>query len=602
VTFLSLLHSGQYRGVLLCGALLASGCIRLPFFPAERPAAPAPEQPPQIAITVTGVDKRVANSVVAHLSLSGRSCKTPPVYLRALSKRGQTEAQEALHAFGYYQAEARLAVTLAQSCPQVTVTVSPGPRVKVSVVEITLLGGAETDPAFARAVADAPIKVGQPLEHAGYSAAKSLLESLALERGYLEGRFTHSELRVDPAAGSAEVLLDYDSGPRYRVGELRIEQPTGDVDEDLIRRFLDHDEGSPYESRLVSRYYSALSRSEYFEQVEVRPLLTAPEGGTIPIEITLTPRDRHKFSVGLGASTDEGIRTRLNYTNRRLNSAGHRLDANLRASLIEQRLTGIYRIPREHPVDEWLSFNAAVGREDVDTYDTLEQRLGVMETNRRPWGWMETRFIDLNRQSFDIADDSKTTTLVIPGLRWHKVTADHPVYPRRGYGLDAELRGSAEALVSDVDFARFLVSANAVYGLPAEMRLLTRADLGASWSNGFDDLPPSERFFAGGDNSLRGYGFEDLGPEDADGQVIGGKYLAVASIEVDRMVSEHWGIAAFVDAGNAFGGAGSSTGIMVGAGLGLRFRSPIGPARIDLAQPLDGGGGVHLHLRIGPDL
>ncbi len=134
MTFLSLLHSGQYRGALLCGVLLAAGCSRLPFFPAERPAAPASEQPPQIAIAVTGVDKRVANSVVAHLSLSGRSCKTPPVYLRALSKRGQTEAEEALHAFGYYQAEARLAVTLVEPCPQVTVTGSPGPRMQVSGV------------------------------------------------------------------------------------------------------------------------------------------------------------------------------------------------------------------------------------------------------------------------------------------------------------------------------------------------------------------------------------------------------------------------------------------------------------------------------------
>ena len=100
--------------------------------------------------------------------------------------------------------------------------------------------------------------------------------------------------------------------------------------------------------------------------------------------------------------------------------------------MIEQRLQSAWEIPREHPADEWLSVQAGLRREDVSTFDSLGAQVGVSETKRRPWGWMETHFVNLNWQSFDIADTSRTTTLVVPGLRWNKTTADDPLYPTRG--------------------------------------------------------------------------------------------------------------------------------------------------------------------------
>ena len=130
-----------------------------------------------------------------------------------------------------------------------------------------------------------------------------------------------------------------------------------------------------------------------------------------------------------------------------------------------------------------------------------------------------------------------------------------------------------------------------------------RGRLGALWAGEFDQLPPSERFFAGGDSSIRGYDIDSLGPVDASGQVIGGNKLGVISAEVDYYFTERWGFAVFVDSGNAFGGDGSSTGLQTGVGAGVRWRSPIGPIRVDIAHPLDDpSNNFRLHLRIGPDL
>ncbi len=313
----------------------------------------------------------------------------------------------------------------------------------------------------------------------------------------------------------------------------------------------------------------------------------------------MTPRKIHKYSAGLGGSTDEGLRGRLKYNNRRLNTAGHRLNIELRSSLIEQRFLSAYEIPRAHPVDETLSLQVGIRREDLNVFNTAEAQVGLTETKRRPWGWLETRFISVKEQSFDVASDNRTTTLILPGLRWTKRRSDDPLYPLDRYAISFEIRGSANALVSDVDFARTLLSIRAVYGLPQGIRLLTRTELGASWVENFRALPPSERFFAGGDTSIRGYALDDLGPVDNSRRVVGGKYLAVASVEVEKFVSESWGLALFCDAGNAFGGSGQNQEVKLGIGLGVRWRSPIGPVGIDLAHPLDDDSLARIHLRIG---
>ena len=138
--------------------------------------------------------------------------------------------------------------------------------------------------------------------------------------------------------------------------------------------------------------------------------------------------------------------------------------------------------------------------------------------------------------------------------------------------------------------------------LPYGLRSLLRGELGGMWVDEFRALSPDERFFAGGDRSIRGYDYQDLGPINSTGYVIGGRYLGVMSFEIEKYVLGNWGLAGFVDSGNAFGGPGRDTGLKTGVGLGLRWRSPVGPIRLELAHPLDDDDTViKLHLRIGPD-
>ena len=593
---------GCARTVLPLALALVQGCSLLPGNRERAAAEEAAAANPLIGVEISGVEDALAENVRAHLSVAGKPCTTPRAYLEALRERSLEEAREALQAYGYYAPDIDVAIDPGGDCPTTRVAIVPGEPVTIGDVTIDIRGPGGTDPAFRERLGEPVLVSGDPLDHAQYGRTRQRIESVALELGYLEGIFVTRRIRVDPARRRADVTLVFDSGPRYALGEIRLEQAPEFLDESLVRRFIESRPGDPYVASQVSAIHRSLSKGAYFNQIDVTPRLSAPEHGTIPIDIRLTPRDRHRVSYGVGASTDEGIRGRAGYLNRRLNRWGHQLDVSLNGSFIEQSFSTGYRIPRKRPADEWLTVQAGVRRRDVDTFDTVETQVALSETKRRPWGIMETRFIELNREDFDVSGTDDTTNFLAPGASWRRTVVNDDLYPTRGYDINFELKGAAEAIVSDTSFVRSVLSAAAVRGLPFDSRAVFRSRFGGMWVDAFDRLPPSERFFAGGDNSIRGYDIDELGPIDASDDVIGGTYLAVVTVELEHYFAGNWGVAVFADTGNAFGGDGSSTGLQTGVGAGVRWRSPVGPIRVDIAHPLDDASNdFRLHLRIGPD-
>jgi len=584
----------------LSGSL--SGCSSLPFFGDDEPAEEKVAQVPKISARVTGVNKIQANSVRAHLVVNGKPCTIARAYFESIASQVEAQAAEAMQAFGYYAASVTAETEYGGDCPRVAVTIAPGRQVTYGNVSVTIKGDAKDDPNFAKAKANLAIAPGEPLHHGQYKSAKGTFDSLANAYGYLEAKFTKARLAVAPEAGTADVEWVFDSGVRYDLGALAVEQQPALFDQDLIDRIIEYDPQAPYSVDEVSRINQALTRSGYFATVDVRPRFGSAEGTSIPVDVTVTPRNRHSFTSGVGASTDEGIRARAQYQNRRLNRRGHRLNAGTRVSLIEQSFSTEYQIPREHPQDEWLTFQAGVRRESVDTFDNTELQVSVSETKRRPWDWLETRYVELDRSIYEVAGESRNATFLVPGLRWVKSAADDPLFPRRGYRFNVEVRGAAETLISDTSFVRTTIGANGIMPMPFGARLLMRTDLGATWVDEFSALPPDERFFTGGDQTVRGYQYESLGPRGENGRVVGGTLLGVASLEYEQPVWGPFALAGFVDAGNAFGGDGENQGIKKSVGIGIRWRSPVGPMRLDFAHPLDIDDLIVFHLRLGPDL
>jgi translocation and assembly module TamA len=217
--------------------------------------------------------------------------------------------------------------------------------------------------------------------------------------------------------------------------------------------------------------------------------------------------------------------------------------------------------------------------------------------------WLKISSLRYLRENFDFnGTPQQTVGLLIPSLNWTYVKADDRLRPSDGGRLNLVLQGAYEPLLSDVSFLQAMALGKWIKRLSAKNRLILRGDAAMTWTSDFEKLPASLRFYAGGDNSVRGYKLDNIGPKNAQGNVIGGKNLLVGSLEYEHRVLEKWSIAGFVDSGDAFDQGNPK--FKTGVGFGLRWLSPVGPVRVDLASGLSRppGDTVRLHLTIGPDL
>lgn len=553
-------------------------------------------------VDIRGVDSEMRKSIEAWLSLDDEPCEAPQKRLQGRLDQATGEIRHALQAFGYYAPDIVHSFNTGngRTCWSATITIKPGPRVRLRHIDIELQGEGRDDDAFRKLVDNPPLKSGAPLRHDRYDAYRDSISNLAAGRGYFHGRFTRHELRVDPAAGVADVILHFDTGPRFRFGDLSIEQDS--IDNDLLQRFLEFRSGDYFSRKPVTDTSRALSGSGYFASVLVEPRIDAAQDDRVPVRIIATPSNRHRYSASVGYTTDTGPRTGLGYRNQRINREGHQFTGDLSLSRVISTLTLGYSIPLDKPLTDHLKFEAGYKYEDTDSFRTATTAVSTTWTHELDNLWLEERSLSFGREDYKVGDqESNVSYLLMPGIGWSRTIADDRLYPRRGLRMNFRTRGALQQIVSDVSFLQLLGDAKGIIGLPWRSRLIGRINTGVSFMDEFDQLPVSVRFFAGGDNSIRGYSYKSLGPKADDGSVEGGRNLLTGSLEVEHLFTAKWSVAAFVDSGNAFNGTDVNPN--TGIGLGLHWRSPVGPIRLDVAHPLDKDDDlVRIHFVMGPDL
>ena len=548
---------------------------------------------------ISGVDDDVERNIRAFASLASEPCDADERVIRRRFRALESETRKALEPFGYYNPELSLALARDDSCWHAAIDIAPGDPVLLRNVDIRVDGPGSADPEIQALIDNTILAPGRPLRHAEYDRLKRNLQIRAADRGYLAAGFAVSRLDVWPDQGTADIELHILSGPRYRIGE--IDQDQDFLDPSIVAAYLDLDVGEPYDSADIVRAHRDLSDSAYFGHIDIRPDLAGASGDRVPVRIALKPGDRIEYTVGVGVSTDTGPRFRAGFRNNRINRRGHRLIAELGTSPVLQGLSAEYRIPLADPRREWFSLAGAAANEETDTFDSEQQRLGLRWTRAMSGTWLRTVSVDASNESFHVGETVDTSRAVIPGIMFDQKLADRDVFPLRGRRLGVELRGTDEALGSTMTFLQASVWMRWIRSFGTGNRVLFRLNGGVTESRDFTALPPSVRFFAGGDVSVRGFDYNSLGPKDADGNVIGGNNLLVASIEYERHLKGNYYGAVFVDAGNAFDDTDFEA--EVGAGIGIKWRSPLGPIRLYLGYPLtEDDESVRVHLRLGADL
>jgi len=394
-------------------------------------------------------------------------------------------------------------------------------------------------------------------------------------------------------------VLHLQTGPRYRFGSIELEQNI--LDEELLNRIMTIREGQYYDAEALLNTQYRLTDSLYFSNVIVETRSRDEQALEVPVRIETSPAARQRIRTGIGYATDTRLRGILKVDWRRVNKAGHSAGTELRLAQTLSEVFARYRIPIGDPIKERLLFSAGYTQEELADLDSRRTTFSASHVTMRGGGWQRRIYTELLDERTRVGDQpTQRDLLIIPGINMEKLVADDILFPRHGFRARADLRGSHELLGAAEKFLRVELEANRVDSIGEKWRFFSRSSLGLGLVDEFGTLPASQRFFAGGDQSVRGYGFNTLGPRDAEDNVIGGRHLVFGSFEAERLVWGRVALAGFVDAGNALDSFGD--GLEASVGLGVNIHTPVGTVRVSLARSVTESRGMRFHLSIRPDL
>ncbi len=542
-----------------------------------------------VELVVNGLEDEALENVQAALTLPPGLVRDGEVnrpWLDLFVDDAEKKVREALEPFGYY--DPNIVVSLSTRSGgeyRLTVNVKPGIPVRITSITIDARGPGAANDAIQEEISYFTLGEGDVLLHRDYEEGKGLILAKAFELGYLDADFSVHEIRVSKADHSAAIVLELDTGPRYRFGETTFTgAPHYPVP--FLNRYLDYEQGKVFSQEKLAQTQANLAVSDRFAGVIAVPEKEAAVNSSIPIRIQLTPLPRRRVRPGIGYGTDTGFRGSVRYKDVNMFLRGHELNSEINLS---QRLQGVafsYTVPSSHNIYSATAFQANFQREDTDTY--INRLISLEGSWSRSFlrGQRLRLYLKTQQEDYTIGEQHSSAFLLLPGLNFSLRHFDNTIRPTLGYRLALDLRGTHQYLGSSTGLLQCIVEGHGIVPLPWRFSLKGSAKAGFTLQNEpLKELPASLRFFAGGDRSVRGYGYQELGPRDASGDVVGGKNLLTMSIELEKALFTNWGLAVFYDAGNAFDSL-SDIRLYEGAGVGVRYYTPIGALQLDLARQI----------------
>ena len=526
--------------------------------------------------------------------------------LERLVKDAPEQVRTLVETEGYYTPKINARLDTSGAEPVARISVDPGQPTTVSKVDIELHGFGETgpglrvDPASLRDEWTLP--VGRRFRNAEWEAAKRNFLREVTRRRFARAQLAETQATVDPAAHTAALHIVVDSGPDVHFGDTNV-IGLSRYPRSVVANLNKIDPGDPYSEARLQALQTRLQDTGYFSSVEVSLDTTGKEAAaanaqdntvlTLPVLVKVTENKQRTVEAGLGISTNTGGRAQLTYND--LNVHGTRLKSKL---LLEQkRQTGradFYWPTTRDGYDDSIGG----GRERTDVQGEVLNVTSI--SGRRAWGSPRLEqsvtleaLTELRALDDQPATRSKSLPLTYAVTRR---ALDNLVTPTRGYVVSAQLGGALTPLLTDRQFVRAYARAFMLQPVGQDFSLVLRGELGAVGSKDKVGVPSTFLFRAGGDQSVRGYAYQELGVHE-DGAIVGGRYLATASVEMQYWFKPPWGMAVFYDAGNAADRI-ADLRPKVGYGVGARWRSPAGPINVDIAY----GKAVHkvrLHFSLG---
>lgn len=540
---------------------------------------------------ITGLDDQVLTNVETRLDimLKGFGEDLTEQNIRQFYRQAPLNILKAMQPFGYYKPEIEPALEQNGTRWTATFIIKPGTPMRISTVDLQIDGPGRYDLAFVDFLSRIPLHSGDVLLINNYQQAKNIFFDVAQHTGYLNATLARHEVNIDLDNYTAHITLHYDTGERFFFGPVNFRQKA--FSEKFLRRFIHFEQGQPYATTEILELQENFNSSGYFQQIRIKPNIDQAQNQEVPIDIALRAKKSQLYTLGGGYGTDTGVRGTLAWDIRRVNEMGHQFRTYLQGSAVQSNAQAQYIIPGRNPITDQYSIGANafdLNLGDNRSTGALFQIAAIRDKKQ----WLQILSLNALYERFITMNEPAQKAFVLyPELNLQRTVADNILFPDHGYSIEVSLRGGAKSLASDLNFFQVTVDGKAIYTLPTKTRLIARSDFGYTETPNIMQVPVSLQLLTGGAETIRGYSYLSLGP---------GRILLVLSGELQQNVWKKWYIAGFFDAGNVMDDPPFQ--FKRTWGLGIIRETPIGPARLYLAQVLnEARKSLRVVFSLGPD-
>lgn len=565
------------------------------------PAAPSIRYQVDLSIDAPGDVAGMLRDASRLMTKQGEGAVSPS----ALNRRIRADVEtfdDILRSEGYYRATITRRVVPGRDTFQIMIAIASGPRFVLGKPAIEIAGG---EPDLAETLlGDVPLKPGAPARSVDIVLAERALVAALAAEGYPFAAVLPRDVVADHATREVAVTYAFDPGPKVVFGEIDYEGLKS-VEAAYLDKFITWQPGDLYTQDKVDAFRRRLVSTGLFRSVSVRPERPAPGEARSALKVTVEEAPMRTVSIGAGYSTSEGFGAEVSWEHRNLFGSQERLRLQATGSEIEQSFSAFFTKPHFKRLDQNLNLRSKFGREDTDAFNkvALEGYAGL----ERKLDAERTATIGLKGEILSIKEDGGHDEYFIISvpmtLFWD--ASDDPLDPKRGFRILSTIKPSLSLIERNFPYVVIENRASAYWGLGKDKRvvLAIRGRMGSTIGPSTMKLPASERFFSGGGGSVRGFGFQDIGPRDAMGDPTGGRSVAEVGFEIRTRVSETIGLVPFIEGGNVYTSKFPKfSGFRWGAGIGFRYYTSVAPIRLDVAFPINkraGDAGVQIYVSFG---
>jgi translocation and assembly module TamA len=554
-------------------------------------------------VKIQGVSSEIKKNIGAELNINSyKNELLGDEQFNRIVFNAKKDIQAALEPFGYYDADIKIKSKNTKKYHRLNITIKLNTPVTVSTFHWRIEGEGAHHSGLIKLFETFPLKSGDILLHDPYETAKRDLLATAYFSGFLKAEFATHEIHINLETHKADIYLTLNTDQLYSFGDINFIDPYFDLN--YLKRFIPFKPHDAFQPDALMALQRNLTLSDHFSQVSIDQT-PDDDNATVPLNIALERAKPNKYTLGAGYGTDTGIRGVAGWERRWVNRFGHRLGIQGQLSEVYNQGFIEYKIPGHDPVQDYIAVSASASEDEYSEKQTEYWQAGISE--KRAYGaWDRIISLYYRQEQFKEFDLrlKHNEKLLLPTIEVTHLQKDDPINPLDGYLIGMKLTGSIDTLFSDASFAQVTGRINWLKTYKRKHSLLFRTQLGATAPQDIQRLPLSMRFYAGGDNSLRGFGYRAL-PSNTNSKgeqiAVGGAYLALTSLEWEYRIKSPFGVSTFIDAGNAFRGHDDT--IEAGAGIGIRWHTAIGPLKVDLAKPLTkAANSVRLHITFGTGL